>query len=510
MASTKFEAVAASCGLTFAVLAFGCVGGGGGGATGVGLGNLGDGSGGAETAIGADASNRGPDGAATSDGAPGADNAVAVDSWGPGDAAQGDGPALDGAPPADATPAPDATPNLDVPVKDGGTVDVVPGEIGSGEVGTGEVSPADGGTVDATKPKMCGGIAGFTCNKSESCDISGCYPDAGGVCVPWVPACPSLSAPVCGCNNVTYPNDCVRINAGVGKKSAGACLSDSPLCSTDKAASCPADAYCAVATGLCKGSGQCVKKPQVCITLYKPVCGCNGLTYGNSCGAQAAGTNLVSDGECGIVPVKTCGGKMGLPCAPGEICDPNQCGADVMGVCKIKPNQPCPKTMEAAQQCGCDGTTYANECERLNAGVGKAADGPCKPNGGVPCFPMAGVVPCPADQFCKSPLGLCGMVGTCTAKPGVCPMLFKPVCGCDGQTYGNSCEADAAMTSTASDGECAKPGCQMDSDCQFGQKCQNGGCVACTLPCAKLECPPGTLQSPCTCKCELMPPPPPP
>jgi len=37
----------------------------------------------------------------------------------------------------------------------------------------------------------------------------------------------------------------------------------------------------------------------VCIEIYDPVCGSNGITYSNSCFAQAAGVYEYSLGECG-------------------------------------------------------------------------------------------------------------------------------------------------------------------------------------------------------------------
>jgi len=37
----------------------------------------------------------------------------------------------------------------------------------------------------------------------------------------------------------------------------------------------------------------------VCITVYEPVCGCNGVTYSNSCVATTkGGVSSYVDGEC--------------------------------------------------------------------------------------------------------------------------------------------------------------------------------------------------------------------
>jgi len=50
--------------------------------------------------------------------------------------------------------------------------------------------------------------------------------------------------------------------------------------------------------GRADASGTCAIKPEACIMLYAPVCGCDLVTYSNSCFAQASGTSVLSRGEC--------------------------------------------------------------------------------------------------------------------------------------------------------------------------------------------------------------------
>lgn len=45
----------------------------------------------------------------------------------------------------------------------------------------------------------------------------------------------------------------------------------------------------------CKGEAQ---KDCVCIQIYKPVCGCDGKTYGNDCVAKCEGVRTWTEGEC--------------------------------------------------------------------------------------------------------------------------------------------------------------------------------------------------------------------
>ena len=94
---------------------------------------------------------------------------------------------------------------------------------------------------------------------------------------------------------------------------------------------------------------------------------------------------------------------------------------------------------------------------------------------------------CPAGFFCLN--GLCDPEpsGSCEDS---CPATWNPVCGEDGQTYANRCEADCAYVAISYEGECADVTgmpCSTDTDCPVAEVCMSGFCTSVDNPLC--DCP---------------------
>jgi hypothetical protein len=184
--------------------------------------------------------------------------------------------------------------------------------------------------------------------------------------------------------------------------------------------------------------------------VIDPVCGCDGVTYDNACEAGAAGVTVDHDGPCESMAL--CGGPLDVPCPAGEVClveDPT-CDPDALGHCVTKPVVCADVYLPV---CSCEGVTYANACYALRAGAQVAFPGRCQDE------PFCGgpeAVACAEGSLCVHRVGACEETaeGICIHRPEACPALHAPVCGCNGTTYENVCEALAAGVNVERRGAC--------------------------------------------------------
>ncbi len=160
-----------------------------------------------------------------------------------------------------------------------------------------------------------------------------------------------------------------------------------------------------------------------CPTVYDPVCGCNDVTYGNSCEAMNAGVTQWWPGVC-----------------PGNNCVDNcfyAVAVDLNGV-----------NMRASLTPALQDTPFFfYVLWSLDAGTATGTGLEfhqliAEPGIHTVCatYPTGDFSP-ETCTVCKSfeVTALC--VDTAQIDSVACPLVYSPVCGCNGETYNNSCEA---------------------------------------------------------------------
>ncbi|MBT8195002.1 MAG: PKD domain-containing protein, partial [Bacteroidia bacterium] len=311
------------------------------------------------------------------------------------------------------------------------------------------------------------------------------------------PVCPFIYAPVCGCNGVTYSNDCIAQKTdGVAIWTQGPCNSvgcqanfgysilNNTVTFTDSSGSgistwfwtfgdggnstlaSPIYTYAnpgtynvclvIVTTSGCTstycdsvtitGTTPCIDPAlidsfAICPAIYAPVCGCDGITYPNSCVAEKyAGVTSWTTGPCLV------GG----------------CQANFTFISTGNPNQ---YSFNDAST----GGTITNWIWDFGDGNTSTMQNPIhtysQPGTYNVCLGIVDNTGC-IDTTCQT----LTVVGVPCVDPNqidstvICTAIYAPVCGCNNVTYSNSCVAEfyGGVTSWTT-GPCSTGGgCQAD------------------------------------------------
>lgn len=264
---------------------------------------------------------------------------------------------------------------------------------------------------------------------------------------------------ICGGATCAEGEVCCRLDARCVSPGDPSCAvpSGSPAGSCASSADCDEGEVCTYNESTsswvrCAGTvGTCERRPDP--SECPPgdgniVCGCDGRTYPSPCVALNAGVVPAALGECGTAQIDFSHESCELdahcndPGDPGGFCDTTRMECVWTNTVRV---------------CGSD-ASYCWPGEACCALTGHCHDPEVEGTCAVP--PEGTLYPCASDLDCERTVGgfcdaaSCAGPGGCRNVPSSCSGVVEPVCGCDGRTYQNECEAWRATVRVAHTGGC--------------------------------------------------------
>ncbi|XP_063914885.1 agrin-like isoform X2 [Zophobas morio] len=237
------------------------------------------------------------------------------------------------------------------------------------------------------------------------------------------PTCEPIMRPVCSKDGRTFPSDCELKRTG--------CLTRTTI-EISYAGVCGEKGPCS--EHVCQNGATCVERfgiahceCPVCPAEFEPVCGSDGISYGNECKLRLEACKHPRD--ITVLYDGPCNGCENKKCDFYSVCERDTA---TEGRCVCPKSCTDPKLNDGTV-CGTDGVTYANECElRMTS---------CKTKQYILVAYKGNCDLC-QDVECK-------YGGRCEAGECVCPTNCKgsgdePVCASNMMTFPNECELQKA------------------------------------------------------------------